>query len=155
PQDLLRRLEEDGALPEPPSAPRDVPARQRSLRAVLAWSHDLLTPAERLASRGPAAFAAGAPACAPRAASAPAGGAGAPAEGFGALAALVERNLVQAVGPRPGEADEPRFALLHTARAFAWEQLVAAGEAGSAPRRLAPASRLDSPLGSVPPLRPA
>jgi DNA-binding CsgD family transcriptional regulator len=153
PRDLLRRLEQDGTLPEPPGAPLDVPDRQRSLRASLQWSHDLLTPAERLVFRRLAVFADGASTRALEAACAPDGEEGEPVDVFGALAALVERNLVRAVAPDgaapgwggepgpgegAGEADEPRFALAPTARACAWEQLVAAGEEGIARCRRAP-----------------
>ena len=134
PQDLLQRLEQAGALPEPPSAPLDVPDRQRSLRAALEWSHDLLTPAERLVFRRLAVFAGGASPSGLEAVCDPDGEQhGERGDVLGTLAGLVERNLVQAISP--GEADEPRFALLHTARAFAWEQLVAAGEEAVARRR--------------------
>jgi predicted ATPase/DNA-binding CsgD family transcriptional regulator len=136
PRDLLARLEREGALPAPPGAPLDVPARQRSLRASLQWSHDLLPPTERLVFRRLAVFAGGASARALEAACAADDEEGEPVDVLGTLEALVDWNLARVVAPASGEeADEPRFALLDTTRAFAWEQLVAAGEAGSTPRR--------------------
>jgi predicted ATPase len=50
PRELLARL--DRRLPLLTDGARNVPARQRTLRDAIAWSHDLLTPAEqRLFSR--------------------------------------------------------------------------------------------------------
>jgi predicted ATPase/DNA-binding XRE family transcriptional regulator len=90
---------------------RDSPERHRSLRQMLAWSHDLLARAERRAFRRLAVFAGS---FAADAAEAVCGDAG-------PLARLVDASLVEA--PEPG-----RFRLLDTVRDYALELLRAAGE---------------------------
>ncbi|MDP9473026.1 MAG: AAA family ATPase, partial [Chloroflexota bacterium] len=49
PQAMLARLEH--RLPLLTGGPRNVPARQQTLRAAIAWGHDLLTPAEQILFR--------------------------------------------------------------------------------------------------------
>jgi predicted ATPase len=141
PQDLLQRLERDGSLPAPPNAFLDLPDRQRSLRAALAWSHDHLTRAEQHVFRRLAVFASAASLSGIEAICKPDGDEdpappGAPVEArdrtldcgpadvLDALVGLVGRNLVQTV--TTWESDQPRFALSHTARAYAREKLIAA-----------------------------
>ena len=115
PEALLTRL--DRRLAVLTGGSRDGPERHRTLRAGLAWSHDLLGPAEQQLFRRLAVFS---------------GGFGlAAAEALGGrldtLSALVDRSLVQRV-PQ----DEPRFALLETVAEFALERLLAAGEEAAA-----------------------
>ena len=136
PEALLRRL--DRPLPLLTGGPRDAPARQRTLRATIAWSYDRHGAAGRAVFRRLGVFAGGCTveaAHAVAACDASAGGAVAPGESaldlLGALAALTDSCLL-----RQGEATgEPRFAMLETVRAFALERLDAAGERARARRR--------------------
>jgi predicted ATPase len=57
PQELLARL--DHTLDILADGPRDVPAHQRTLRATLEWSHDLLSPSEQAVFRRLAVCASG------------------------------------------------------------------------------------------------
>jgi predicted ATPase/DNA-binding CsgD family transcriptional regulator len=124
---------------------RDLPARQASLRAALDWSHQGLSPAERLLFRRLAVYAGGATPESLASQIEPDGGAGAGAEAVGpalldTLGALVDRSLVVAArtgGGAAGGAGEPavRYRLLETTRAYAAEHLRAAGEAAAAGAR--------------------
>ena len=58
PAEMLARLEQ--RLPLLTGGARDLPERQRTLRATIAWSYDLLEPAERAIFRAFAVFAGGA-----------------------------------------------------------------------------------------------
>ena len=57
PAALLARL--DQALPLLAGGARDLPARQRTMRDTVAWSHDLLDPGEQVLFRRPAVFVGG------------------------------------------------------------------------------------------------
>jgi len=114
---LLQRL--DHALDLLTSGDRDLPLRQRTLRATISWSYSLLDPLEQRLLRRVSVFHEGwtleameqvcyEEAERPRA--------------LDQLDSLVEKGLVRVVGQ--GE----RYALLETIRAFAAEQLHAGGE---------------------------
>lgn len=105
PEQLLARLA--NSLPLLTGGRRDVPERQRTLRATIQWSHDLLDDPERVLFRQLAVFADGF--------SLPGAEAvlGADAD---VLQSLVERSLV-----RRGHAG--RFGMLETIRQFAAEEL--------------------------------
>jgi excisionase family DNA binding protein len=121
PPALLARL--DKRLPLLTGGGRDVPARQRTLRATIAWSHDLLAPAEQALFRRLAVFAGG---CTPEAAAAVgAGSAAAVGDVLEGLASLVDKSLLRPEAPETGE---PRFAMLETIREYAEERLAASGE---------------------------
>ncbi|MDT0329525.1 BTAD domain-containing putative transcriptional regulator [Nocardiopsis lambiniae] len=102
---------------------RGAPGRQRTLRAVIDWSWELLGEPERTVLRRLSVHAEG---CTPEGAEAVVGGDGIdPDEVVEILARLVERSLAIAVeGP-----DGIRYRLLETIAAYAREHLEAAGEA--------------------------
>jgi predicted ATPase/class 3 adenylate cyclase/DNA-binding CsgD family transcriptional regulator len=119
PTSMLKRLER--RLPMLMGGPRDLPARQQTLRNTIAWSHDLLSPTEQALFRRMAVFAGG---CTFEAAETVANAAGA-FDLFDGLDSLVDENLVrQAAGPD----GDPRYYMLETIREFAWEQLNESGE---------------------------
>ena len=122
PAALLARLEQ--RLPLLTGGGRDLPARQRTMRDTLAWSYDLLAPAEQRLFRRLAVFAGGftLAAAAAVAETTDAQDGGDVLEG---VAALVEQSLLRSV---PGFADEPRYRMLETVREFGLERLAIAGE---------------------------
>ena len=97
---------------------RDAEARQRTLRAAIEWSHDLLGAEEKALFARLACFEGG---CTLEAAEAVAG-----AE-VDTLQDLVEKSLVRHAGER--------FSMLETIREFARERLAESGEAESLARR--------------------
>ncbi|NYI04841.1 putative ATPase [Allostreptomyces psammosilenae] len=125
---------------------RDAPARQRTLRAVIDWSWELLTAAERAVLRRLAVHSDG---CGLPAAEALCSGGGVrPAEVVDLLARLVDRSLVVV----SHDADGPRYRLLESVAAYCLERLRApagpadgtgAGPAGGAPSAAAPAGEYD------------
>jgi predicted ATPase len=120
PQDLLARLGDPIGLLT--GGPRDLPERQRTLKATLDWSFDLLSADEQVMFACLGVFAG--PFDLP-AAEAVYGRAGTPADpGPGAdlmdmLGSLVDNSLVQPLA-RDGE---PRFRLLETIREYALDRL--------------------------------
>jgi len=104
------------------SGPRDLPERQRSLQATVAWSHQLLTEPEQVLFRRLAVFASGFSAEAVEAVCADDRSAGGSAR---SLPALVDKSLVRAVDSPGGEA---RFTMLETIREYARERLLESGE---------------------------
>jgi predicted ATPase/transcriptional regulator with XRE-family HTH domain len=131
PAALLRRLEHRLSLLTRGAA--DLPGRQQTLRATLAWSHDLLDPATQALFRRLAVFAGGWTLEA--AESICADVALLTEEVLNHLQVLVDSSLIQA-GPVEDSGDnEPRFAMLETIRAFALERLEEAGEALAVRRR--------------------
>ena len=101
---LLERLEQ--RLPLLAGGSRSAPERQRTLRATIAWSHDLLTPEEQDLFARLAVFAGG---CTLEAAEAICGA------DVDAIASLVDKSLLR----RTGE----RYWMLETIREFADERL--------------------------------
>lgn len=123
PAALLARL--DCRLQVLTGGPQDLPARLRTMRDAIAWSYDLLDPAEQTLVRRLSVFSGG---CSVEAAEAVCCGAEHldldPVE---ALVSLVNKSLlaVRAVGT---ESTEPRFGMLETIKEFAHERLVASAE---------------------------
>ncbi len=103
--------------------PRDAPERHRTLHATLTWSHDLLSPDERVLFRRLAIFRQGGPLDAIAPVCNASGDLGGEPEEI--LAELVDHSLVRIVDtPATG----PRVRLLNTIREFAREQLALSGE---------------------------
>ncbi|WP_053718466.1 BTAD domain-containing putative transcriptional regulator [Saccharothrix sp. NRRL B-16348] len=101
---------------------RDAPARQRTLRAMIDWSWDLLGDAERIVLRRLSAHVDG---CALDAAEAVCAGGGVAADEVSeVLTRLVDRSLVVA----PEHTGEPRFRLLESVADYGRERLREAGE---------------------------
>jgi predicted ATPase/class 3 adenylate cyclase len=126
PQALLARLEHRLAVLT--GGPRDVPARQQTLRQTIAWSHDLLTPGEQVLYRRLAVFVGG---CTLAAAEALVGGGELdpsfdPLNVVDGMASLVDKSLLRQEEEATGE---PRFRMLETIREYAVERLAVAGEA--------------------------
>jgi predicted ATPase/DNA-binding XRE family transcriptional regulator len=116
---LLARLEH--RLPLLTGGASDLPARQRTMRDAIAWSYDLLSPAEQALFRRLAVFAGGFTLAAAEAVADIESG----LETLDGLMALVEQSLLQQT---PGIADEPRYQMLETVREFGLEQLASASE---------------------------
>ena len=98
---------------------RDAPARQRTLRETIAWSHDLLDEEERALFRRLSVFAGG---CTLEAAEAVQGQVWA-SDTLEVLGSLVDKSLVRK------EEGSSRFLMLETIREFGLAALEAAGEA--------------------------
>ena len=109
PQAILRRL--DRALPFLTGGARDAPERQRTLRATIEWSHQLLEANERIVFRQLSVFRGGFDLASAEAVA---------AADVDAIESLVDQSLLRAV--------DDRFLMLETIREFATEQLKRAAE---------------------------
>jgi predicted ATPase len=127
PAALLARLER--RLPLLTSGPRDLPARQQTLRAAIAWSYDLLRPAEQRLFRQLGVFAGGFTLEAVEVLTEDDRDDLDPLEAISSLAA---QSLVSV---EPPEEATPRYGMLETIREFALEQLDGSGEAAVTRRR--------------------
>ena len=106
--------------------------RHRTLRAVVEWSWELLTPAERLLAERFSVFPAGAPPAAAAAVCAGHGGAGgelADGEADELLSSLVDKSLLQPLG------DGTRLRMLETIREYGAEKLAGRGQVGELRQR--------------------
>jgi predicted ATPase len=116
PAKLLERLEQ--RLPLLTGGARDAPERQRTLRATIAWSHDLLDERERQLFARIAVFAGG---CTLEAAEAVCDA------DLDTLGSLLDKNLLRR--------EESRYATLETIREFALERFDEAADADEIRRR--------------------
>ena len=112
---------------ELPVCARDLPDRQRTLRATIDWSYRLLSATERALFRGLAPFAGGA-----RLEAIESVFADLALEPLDLVAALVDKSLLRRRDDRDGL---PRFWMLDTIREYASECLAAHPEADTMPRR--------------------
>jgi predicted ATPase/DNA-binding SARP family transcriptional activator len=135
PRQILARLTHSLAILT--GGARDLPARHQTLRAAIAWSHDLLPESERQLFRRLAVFVGGWTLEAATAIYCAADGAETVSADTPAtctldgLASLLDKSLLL----RRDTGDEPRFAMLETIHEFALEQLESSGEAEELRRR--------------------
>jgi predicted ATPase len=112
PDALLARLER--RLPFLTRGPRDVPARQQTLRSTIDWSYDLLSANERTLFRRLAVFVGGWTEAA--AGTACTGEGDLPIDMLDGLASLIDKSLLRQV---EGSDGAPRFRRLETIREYA------------------------------------
>ena len=120
-EQLLARL--DQRLPFLTTGAADAPERQRTLRAAIEWSSDLLNDRERALFARLAVFSGGGTLYAAERIC--------PAD-LDTLESLVDKSLLRADA---GRDEEPRFAMLETIRELALERLAADSEADAVRRR--------------------
>lgn len=130
PQALLQHFREgaSGRLHLLSGGPRTVPARQQTVRATIAWSFDLLNPAEQQLFRRLGVFVGG---WTLEAAEAVCGWEDA-THAEASLEALLDTSLLQ---QREHMGSEVRVTMLETIREYALEQLAASGELEEVQRR--------------------
>jgi predicted ATPase/class 3 adenylate cyclase len=127
PTEILSRLQRRLSLLT--TGPRSLPERQRTLRAAIAWSHDLLDPEERrLFARlsvfsGGWTFESAEAVCDPEELG---------LDALDGLTSLVDKSLIRRSEP-PGR--PARFSMLETIREFGLEQLEAGGDLELVQRR--------------------
>jgi predicted ATPase len=127
PAALLARLKR--RLPLLTRGPRDLPERQQTLRAAIAWSYDLLGAAEQRLFRQLGVFAGGFTLEAVEALIEDGPG---DVDPLDAISSLVGQSVVFVL---PLEETAPRYGMLETIREFALEQLDATGESAQARHR--------------------
>jgi non-specific serine/threonine protein kinase len=99
--------------------PRDAPPRLQTMRAAIAWSHDLLSPEDQTLFRRLAVFAGG---CTLDAAEGVAADGG---DAFDGVVSLLETSLLR---QEEGPDGEPRYLMQETIREFGLERLAESGE---------------------------
>jgi predicted ATPase/DNA-binding XRE family transcriptional regulator len=133
--ELLRRLAQDVLLP--PAGPRDLPERQQTMNATVAWSYQLLGPDERRAFRrlgalpGRFPIEAAAAVLAGRGHNSPVDN----VDALGDVAGLIDKSLL--LRAETLVATRPLYQMLETVRAYAVLELTASGERGDAMEGLA------------------
>ena len=127
PEAMLARLESRFDMLK--GGRRDDPARHQTLRAALAWSHDLLSPAEQSVFRRLGMFVGGCDLDAAESVCDPHATLGAPT--LDILESLLDKSLLE----QDETSGEPRFGMLETVRAYAVELLEQSGEAENVRQR--------------------
>jgi predicted ATPase/class 3 adenylate cyclase len=128
PRALLARLER--RLPLLTGGAQDLPARQQTLRRAIAWSYDLLDPAEQRLFRRLAVCVGGF--MLEAAEQMCAAVVGTEIDVLDGVASLAAKSLIR---QDEGDGGEPRFAMLETIREYGLECLEESGEATDARRR--------------------
>jgi predicted ATPase/DNA-binding CsgD family transcriptional regulator len=128
PTAMLGRIER--RLPLLTGGARDLPVRQQTMRAAIAWTHDLLNPEERTLYQRLTVFAGS---FALSAAEAVCGdwvidGQASTVDVLSGIESLVDKNLLRPVESSLQRSEEPRFAFLETIREFGLEELGSSGE---------------------------
>jgi predicted ATPase/DNA-binding XRE family transcriptional regulator len=120
PRALLARLERRLAVLN--GGPRDLPARQQTMRATISWSYDLLNAGEQALFRRLSVFAGG---CALEAGEAVCRASGLEGDVSVWLGSLADQSLLRRIGTVN---EEPRFAMLETILEYGLARLTEAGE---------------------------
>ncbi len=123
-QVLLERLEH--RLTVLGGGPRDLPARQHTLRATLAWSYDLLSEEEQRLFRLLSVFVGGCALEAVVAVSETTGGLTLPI--LDGVLSLLDKQLLQQANQGSDEQDDRRLLMLETIREYGVERLTLSGE---------------------------
>ncbi len=123
PQALLTRLSQRLAVLT--SGARDAPVRQQTLRNTIAWSYNLLDPAEQQLFRLLSVFVGGCILQAVEAVCAALGDGDAAGQVVDGVASLIDKSLLQQTEQ---EGAEPRLVMLETIREYGLEALAANGE---------------------------
>ena len=110
---------------------RDAPDRLRTMRSAIAWSYDLLNPAEQALFPRLSVFAAGFSLAAAEVIAGP--GDDSPLDVLEGISSLVDKSLLRQVDE---VANESRFAMFETIRDYGLEQLTVTGEDDATRRRL-------------------
>jgi len=105
------------------TGPRDLPARQQTLRATIDWTHDLLSPPEQVLFRRLAVFVGGATLEAAEAVADARQDLG--VDVLEAMSSLVDKSLLRC---RDAMAEDPRFEMLETVREYALGRLATSGD---------------------------
>jgi predicted ATPase/class 3 adenylate cyclase len=126
PRELVTRM--DRRLPLLTGGSRDLPERQRTLRAAIEWGHELLGPQERRLFERLSVFRSGWRLPAAETVC----GVGLEIDVLDGLDSLVDRSLVR---HNPASEGAVRFSMLETINEFATERLEASGEAPEFRRR--------------------
>ncbi len=108
----------------------DLPERQQTLRAAIAWTEELLPPAERRFFAGLGVFVGGFTLDAAEAVA----GDGSKVDAIDAVTTLVEQSLIRRLD---GAQDAPRYGMLEMIREYAAERLEETGDADGSRARLA------------------
>ena len=123
-EELLRRLTDDVLLSS--IGPRDLPERQQTINATVAWSYQLLAPNEQRVFRRLGALPGRFPNDAAAAVLAGTEGSGRITDVMREVASLIDRSLL--IRAETSVVSRPLYQMLETVRAFAALELAAAGE---------------------------